>query len=401
MIHMRPFTELEERNMTFLVNMNVQFTQLQITCTGNTKLCPDATLPMRVFFNEQGIYDYEIYDKEQWGEASKVYRETHILTATEDFRTQTSFYRAHNRGDRRYNITGLKKYTGNDDIHVIFNIGQAIFVIDITRIDIEAVYNSGTNPIREYIDAINNASAEIPMELLGKLRGLSGEWHETVCSGDTAVGRTVEFLLGLGYNPRPVPDYRGIELKSERERSSNGKNTMFGCFPDWDISSMNRDQLIKEYGHIYHDGIRRVFSTVATCQPNSDLFFLNINERTQILELLRGEDPAKDIVMWRMQKIHEALLDKHKQTFWIDVYSEINDGREYMKLKQVEYTRSPNTGQFDTLLAQNIINVDISVGRAKRNPNTGRMSGSDNWNFRIGRRNRNLLFPQVAVYNLE
>lgn len=398
---MRPFTALEERNMEFLVNKNVKFTQLQITGTGNTKKCPDATLPMRMFFNEQGIYDYEIYTKENWGDASKEFRTTHILTATEDFQTTTSFYRANTRGDRRYNISGLTKYTGNDDIHVIFNIEREIFVIDITRIDIESVYNAGSNPIREYIDSINNASDEIPMELLGKLRRLSGQWHPTVCSGDTAVGRTVEFLLGLGYNPRAVPDYRGIELKSERARSRNGKNTMFGCFPDWDISRMTRDDLIRDYGHEYHDGIRRVFSTVATCHPNSDLFFLNINERTQRLEMLRNEEPVRDIVMWRMQKIHDALLNKHKQTFWIDVDSRMSDGQEYMMLKQVEYTRSPNVGQFDTLLAQNIINIDISVGRAKLNPNTGRMSGADNWNFRIGRRHRNLLFPQAAMYNLE
>lgn len=399
MIHMRPFTDLEIRNMEFLVDKSVKFTQVQITSTGLKKSILDATDPMRTFFFEEGIHDYSV---QLQGTTNKVMLPCVILGKHEKFDTRISLYRPETKkGDPRLWIYGLKDYTDADDIHVIFHIDRLLFVINMTKINIrECFENPLINPIQECIMEINNRAETISSELLRELRKLSGVWHKTIGSGNTAVGRTVEHLLGLGYNPKAEPDYKGIELKSKRVQSAKSMYTIFGSFPDWDISSMTREQLILQYGHVYHDGIRRVFSTVAKHNKNNDNFFLNINENSAMLELLRDEEAIRNIVVWRMQKVHDALLKKHKETFWIDVYSEMSDGTEYMKLKKVDHTKSPNVAQFDVLLEQSIINLDICVGREKTLPN-GKRTGADNWNFRISKKHRNLLFPQVAEYSLE
>jgi hypothetical protein len=41
---------------------------------------------------------------------------------------------------------------------------------------------------------------------------------------DTAIGRTLETLLGIDINSSKKPDYKGIELKSYREKRGNRKN---------------------------------------------------------------------------------------------------------------------------------------------------------------------------------
>ena len=56
---MRPFTAFEQENVRFLVNLNVRFTQVKITPTGLSKSILDATAPMRAYFLEEGIHNYE------------------------------------------------------------------------------------------------------------------------------------------------------------------------------------------------------------------------------------------------------------------------------------------------------------------------------------------------------
>lgn len=60
---MRPFTPFEKRNMEYLVNKNIKFTQVQITRTGLKKSIMDATAPMRVYFKENDIHDYALQKK--------------------------------------------------------------------------------------------------------------------------------------------------------------------------------------------------------------------------------------------------------------------------------------------------------------------------------------------------
>ena len=60
---MRSFTPFEKRNMEYLVNHNVKFTQVQITATGLKKSILDATTPMRTYFKENNVHDYELQSK--------------------------------------------------------------------------------------------------------------------------------------------------------------------------------------------------------------------------------------------------------------------------------------------------------------------------------------------------
>ena len=49
-----------------------------------------------------------------------------------------------------------------------------------------------------------------------------------------------------------------------------------------------------------------------------------------------------DVAVWRLQSLHEQLLKKHHETFWIEVDSRRgDDGREQFMFKKIEHTKNP------------------------------------------------------------
>lgn len=76
----------------------------------------------------------------------------------------------------------------------------------------------------------------------------------------------------------------------------------------------------------------------------------------------------------------------------ITTKNEINDGKEYFRYKQVEHTKNPNVGQFDVLLEQNLITVDLLLCRPSGN--------GDTYSFKIKKKGMPLLFPNSNIYTL-
>ena len=146
---MRPFTPFEKKNMEYLVNHNVKFTQVQITATGLKKSILDATTPMRTYFKENNVHDYELQAK---GPENKVTIRTSILTEHAEIPTQTSLYRPMTKdGDPRLWVYGLKDATAADDIHAIIATNHdQLYVINLTKVDIIKCCESAlVNPIKD------------------------------------------------------------------------------------------------------------------------------------------------------------------------------------------------------------------------------------------------------------
>ena len=194
-------------------------------------------------------------------------------------------------------------------------------------------------------------------------------------------------------NSDKTPDYKGIELKSHREKRSSKKNVLFTQTPDWDIStSKSGREIVAKYGYLTDDGKFTNQNTVQCSPTNSHLLFPNVNHLDELLELQAEHKKKEDIAAWRLMKLHNRLLTKHHETFWIEVVNEINDGKEYFCYKQVEHTKNPNVGQFDVLLEQNQITVDLLLCRPSGN--------GDTYSFKIKKKVIPLLFPESVIYNV-
>ena len=249
MVNMRPFNSFEQENIKFLVNHNVKFTQVEVTSTGLKKGILDSTTPMRAYFLENGIHDYS---EQQQGTEHKVVSRAVILTDTTKKETRVSFYRPNTKkGDPRMWIYGLGSFSKASDIHVLFKYEDALCSVNITRIDIEKCFASPIiTPLQEIIKAIYIEGNVVSEELLARFRSVRGQWFESEVAADTGIGRTIESFLGISMNSDKTPDYKGIELKSHRDKRRSRKNVLFTQTPDWDISSLKSGrQIVERYGY--------------------------------------------------------------------------------------------------------------------------------------------------------
>lgn len=404
---MRSFTPFEKRNMEYLVNHNVKFTQVQITATGLKKSILDATTPMRTYLKENNVHDYELQSK---GQEHKVTIPTHILTSFGSITTLTSFYRPETKdGDPRLWIYRLKEATEADDIHVIIAMNpRDLYVINITKVDIvKCCETSIENPIRDLVHTLSQSADQVSEELLALLMEYQNQWIDTDLNADTAIGRQVESLLGIDMNDSPLPDYKGIELKSFRSQRPSIRKNLFCKVPDWDISNLKSGaEIVDKYGYM-SGGIKSYRNTLRCSAPNTQNLRLNMNYPDNLLEIEEDEILEKDqfkkvadVAVWRLQTLHHCLLTKHHETFWIEVDTRMGDcGQEQFMFNKIEHTRNPIVSQFDILLEQSMITVDLLLGRPKVDAITGKpKKGGDAVSFKIKKNAAGLLFPNSVIY---
>lgn len=389
------------------MNHNIKFTQVQITATGLKKSIMDATTPMRAYFKENKVHDYELQRK---GQDFKVIIPTHILTGFKDITTQTSLYRPETKdGDPRLWVYRLKETTEADDIHGIIALNpKELYVINLTQVDIiKYCETSIENPIRDLVQDLSGRADKISEELLGLLMNFQNQWIDTALTADTAIGRQVEALLGIDMNGSPLPDYKGIELKSFRSKRPSIKKNLFCKVPDWEISHLKSGtEIVEKYGYM-SGGAKSYRNTLYCKAPNSQNLRLNLNYPDNLLEIEEdrkvGEETFKkiaDVAVWRLQTLHNCLLTKHHETFWIEVDTRTGDrGQEQFMFNKIEHTRNPIVPQFDILLEQSMITVDLLLGRPKVDLETGRpKKGGDAVSFKIKKHAAALLFPDSVTY---
>jgi len=405
---MRPFTPFEKSNMEYLVNHNVKFTQVQITATGLKKSILDATTPMRTYFKENNVHDFE---QQLQGEDYKVLIKTHIVTGSKVIETHTSFYRPITKqGDPRIWVYKLKETTDPDDIHaIIAQNPDELWIINLTKIDIPRFCETDIeNPIRDLVMGLSGYADLISEELLSSLMVFKGLWIDTDLNADTAVGRRVEALLGIEMNASREPDYKGIELKSFRSQRPSIRKTLFCKVPDWDISFLKSGaEIVDKYGYI-SGGVKSYRNTLRCSAPNPQNLRLNMNYPDDLLEIEEDRKldsgtfkKVADVAVWRLQTLHKCLLTKHHETFWIEVDTRKGDlGQEQFRFNKIEHTRNPNVSQFDILLEQSMITVDLLLGRPKVDMKTGMpKKGGDAVSFKINKSATGLLFPQSKLYS--
>ncbi|MCF0186334.1 MAG: MvaI/BcnI restriction endonuclease family protein, partial [Bacteroidaceae bacterium] len=316
MIHMRQFNKFEEKNLAFLVNHNVDFTLVQITATGLKKSILDATAPMRTYFLEKEIHDYS---EQLQGPQHKLLVPTKILDGTTKVhQTKTSLYRpVTKKGDPRLWVYDLGAHTQADDIHAICVFNREMFVINITRVDIAKCCDSPIlTPLKEFIDEFYTSTLAVSDELLDFFRQHKDEWFESEVTADTGIGRTTETMLGIPQNSNKTPDYKGIELKSHREKRSSKKNVLFTQTPDWNLSQLKSGrEIVAKYGYDCGDGRLTYQNTVQCGTPNSQGLGLNLDQLKELLELQHYGEKVDDVAVWTLIKLHNRLAEKHRETF--------------------------------------------------------------------------------------
>ena len=353
----------------------------------------DATGSVRNYLREKRIHDY---DSQKQVPENKIQIDSSLIQNDKLISSIASLYRpVTKKGDPRIWFKGLGNYSAANDILGLIEFENKLFVVNLTQIDVKKLLESKkANPLQELVNEIRNVSNEIADELLMLLKKIAKNPVPAMLNADTSIGRTLETLLGIDINSSKKPYYKGIELKSFRDKRGNRKN-LFAQVPDWKLSKFKSSaEILDNFGYRRGDNFK-LYCTVSTLVRNSQGLKLKLDN--DINQLLENSDKAAvgDFVLWGLETLHNRLREKHNETFWIAADSITIGGKEHFHYKKVEHTKKPIVSQFDILLEQGIITLDHLI---KRKP-TGSVVEKGPI-FKIKPNALDLLFPPSRIYPL-
>ncbi|QSB54970.1 MvaI/BcnI restriction endonuclease family protein [Acinetobacter calcoaceticus] len=378
--------DLIHHNREILAKLGLDHSDLIITATGIKKSIMDAVAPLREYFKLNHYHDYGL---QQQGE--KILQPAKLITATSIIDTQVSLYRPNTKkGDPRIWIYQLKEHVQPNDILALVLVKGLLYVFNISRIDL----NTHLTLLNQFVHQVDEAA----FELLDKLKAIAKLGPlKAVKSGDTAIGMTIEHALGISANSSKNPDYKGIELKSAREKAKAQKtrSTIFAQVASWDISPLKSSgAIVDKYGYMREDDLK-LYCSISTKTINSQGLSFEYQETKDLLVEKHHIDG--EVAVWKGSILRQRLLEKHKETFWIKAESIEIDGTEHFILKSVIHTKNPLVGQLMQLLADGIITMDHLI---KRKNGTGNATEKGPL-FKINPKHLDLLFPEQKEYSLE
>ena len=391
---MRAFYKIEKDRIKILTEHSLSFTLIEPTETGLNKSIMDATAPVRLFFKNKNIHDYQ---EQKQGQEHKHTLKVYIVQPEKLVDSTASFYRPNTKnGDPRIWFSGLREFAKPNDILGIISINNDVFVVNITQLDVVALIRSETRtPFSEIVNSNFYSENVVAEELLTKLKIIARKgFIPSTVAADTSIGRLLEAELGVELNSSTKPDYKGIELKSFRDRRVNRKN-LFAQVPDWNLSKFKSSrEILNHFG--YHRGDDfKLYCTVSAITRNSQGLMFNIYD--ELNQLIENSDKQNigDFAVWSLEKLHKRLLEKHNETFWIAAASKHIDGIEHFQYTTAEHTKKPIVSQFDILLQQGDITMDHLI---KKQP-SGRVVEKGPI-FKIKSGSIGLLFPPSKIYDL-
>ncbi len=391
---MRQLSALEIDRIKLLTEKSVELCLIEPTGTGLEKSIMDATGSVRTYLKANNIHDFEL---QKQGQESKIQITSFLILSDSLVNSVASLYRPNTKkGDPRIWFKGLGSYSKSNDILGIIAFEGNLYVLNITQLDLHKLIESKiSNPLQDLVNEINQISNEVSEELLILLNKIAAKGPvPAMLQADTAIGRTLETLLGIDINSSKKPDYKGIELKSYRDKRGNRKN-LFAQVPDWNLSKFKSSaEILNAFGYSRGEDFK-LYCTVSTLVRNSQGLKLKMD--SEISQLIENSDKASvgDFVVWGLETLHKRLLEKHNETFWIAADSVIIGEKEHFQYKKVEHTKKPIVSQFDILLEQGIITLDHLI---KRKP-TGSVVEKGPI-FKIKPNALDLLFPPSQSYSL-
>lgn len=337
------------------------------TPTGYEKSIMDAIAPVRQLLLDTQVHNYET---QKQGPNNKVLIPAHFVNYSDVTDSVASLYRPETKkGDPRIWFSNLRKYCLPYNLLAIIVVNKELYVFNLSKPEVTAGirYNGFAASIIQEAAHQERAIAE---ELLSKLHIIHRQgFLRSITSGDPGVGDTLEHALEINRNNSKAPDYKGIELKTTRltrngSKRATTRSTLFARVPD---EGMSYREIVEHYGKLQiprGDTVERLqlYETFRCSRPNAYDLLLSVDANNDKLDMFHESHQRREFVSaWQMRNLREALLTKHRETFWVKAVSESRDGVEYFRYDKVLHTKSPNTSLLAPLLETDKITVDLAA----------------------------------------
>lgn len=387
-----------ETVLPVFVNREIDVAFLAPTATHIKKHLIDAVSNVRQFLVRNNIHDYA---KQKQGLAYRRFVPVKVVGADGILDTQMSLNRPMTKkGDPRLWIPGLKDWCRPNNLLAMTWHSGSIYIFNMSDhettlklLDVKSV------PGGVFSD-MSAPLSDTAHELLSKLKEIHkmgfvpSEKH-----GDTCIGMTLEKLLGIPPNSLPVPDYKGIELKSKRiPVKGHGKSlqTLFAQVPDWKRSPFDNRRILEVFGKENLEKHRRELNCTVKNVKNAQGLWLEVREKLDdLVSVGETEKFRGDVVVWSLQYLKDRMLSKHKETFWVAAESKVYDGKEFFRYDSVVHTRRPQVEQMPALFDDGTLSVDILLHTKP----TGSVRDRG-YLFRMPAQKIATLFPNEVCYDL-
>lgn len=388
----RPLDQNEAKNLVSINNTGNLSALLFVTATGLKKGIFDATEPVRRYFEETGFHSYE---NQGQGDEAKIIRPCKLVGDDSVFDTQISLYRpVTKKGDPRLWIYSAAQHVEQDDILSLVVKEGTLYVFNLSRLTPLQDVVQEVGFVSHIMSKVKGASDD----LLARLREISKRELIGDVKADTAVGRAIETALGIQANSSRNPDFKGIEIKASRSAKRTSRANLFAKTPDWEISTYKGSKaLLDRFGYM-RGTENKLYCTVSSRSPNSQGLFLKLADEMLQERFRKGEGAEEPVCVWRLRTLHESLMEKHRETFWVKVQALKSATVEAFRVIGVTHTSRPSTFNFDALLENGDITVDHLI---KRVP--GKDTAKDKgYLFKVEEEKRDQLFlGQKAVYRFD
>lgn len=235
------------------------------------------------------------------------------------------------------------------------------------------------------------------------IRIKSKGWIKSVESGTGSVGDTFENMLGLKKNNYAVPDFKGIEIKTNR-MSKDCYITLFSSTCD-----SNKKYILYEIKEKFgwpdreFSDVKILRVKVSANKPKylkngiSMILSVDYNQKRVCLKIYKYRKLVNEDAWWSFQLLEDKLLKKLQYLAFVESDNSFFNGSEHFKYKRICFYKIKSFDYFLQLLLDGTIILEIKFGVHRSGINIGK-SYDHGASFEIMREDIKKLFK--LVYNI-
>ena len=202
-----------------------------------------------------------------------------------------------------------------------------------------------------------NENYEELKELFNKIKNMG--WVEAHRTGNTGIGKTFEDLLDKKEDNLSLPDFKDIEIKSQRN-ATNSMITLFTKSPDYPVSV--NTFLRENFGSISseYDNMKILHTTI-----NANNFKILVDRKLQRLVLQVQDNNTKQIIYenayWSFENIQKCLEHKLKYVAIVGADEKFENSKNYFKFTDIMLITGITLDKFLEALENGDVLVDIRI----------------------------------------
>lgn len=205
-------------------------------------------------------------------------------------------------------------------------------------------------------------------------------WIKTKRKGAGGIGYTFETLLNKEEENFPLPDFKGIEIKTMRKNSKSMLH-LLNITPDGDYLFPIK-RVLEKLGYPSKTNPKyKVFQMDVTTQEYTRVgankkIKLHVNYEEEKLELIAETTSGKNLdinISWSFELLKEHVEFKLKYLAIVKAYNKIINGIEYFKYCEIKFYELKDFNKFLWLIELGIIKVTFNIDVFKNGRRIGQV----------------------------